>query len=99
MKQKQNKTKKTKNPASESGSVDWEGAVMIVFEWERHKEIIPLRGLVHDQSLGPPTLNHSHSCGIPKKNLLTHSGHAETSGRRASVPSQLRASVLCLLQE
>ena len=44
---------------------------MIVFEWERHKEIIPLRGLVHDQSLGPPTLNHSRSCGIPKKNLNT----------------------------
>ena len=67
-----NKNKKqTKNPTSESGSVDWEGAVMIVFEWERHKEIIPLRGLVHDQSLGPPTLNHSRSCGIPKKNLNT----------------------------
>ena len=67
-----NKNKKqTKIPTSESGYVDWEGAVMIVFEWERHKEIIPLRGLVHDQSLGPPTLNHSRSCGIPKKNLNT----------------------------
>lgn len=54
MKQKQNKTKKLKTPASESGSVDWEGAVMIVFEWRDTKKFIPLRGLVHDQSLGPP---------------------------------------------
>lgn len=70
---------------------------MIVLEWERHKETIVLSGLAHDQDPGPSTLNHGHSCGIPKK-LLIHCGHAETSGSRVSLPelpSNLRASVLC----
>lgn len=58
---------------------------MIVFEWERHKEIIPLRGLVHDQSLGPPTLNHSRSCGIPKKNLNTEWACRDL--RKKSIPT------------
>lgn len=71
---------------------------MIVLEWERHKEIIVLGGLAHDQGPGPRTLNYSHSCGVLRKKLLTCSGQAETSGNTVcppELPSQLRASVLC----
>lgn len=57
---------------------------MLVFGWERYKEIISLRGLVHDQGPGPPTPKHSHSCGISRKKLLTQSGHAGTSGSSVS---------------
>lgn len=69
---------------------------MIVLEGERHKDIIVLSGLVRDQGPGPLTLKDSHSCGILRKKLLMCSGHADTSGSRASLPelpSQSRASV------
>lgn len=71
---------------------------MIVLEGERHKHIIVLSGLVHDQGPGPLTLKDSHSCGILRKELLMCSGHVDTSGSRASLPelpSHLRASVFC----
>lgn len=48
---------------------------MIVFEWERHKEVIPLRGLVRDQ--GPGALLRAAAAtavGLPTSAALTIEG-------------------------
>lgn len=64
---------------------------MIVFEWERHKEVLLLRGLAHAHGPGPPT----PICRKKNLPIVGVQRHGEAEVSQPELPSQLRASVLC----